>query len=180
MIEEFYGDRKAVRSGVPLINHINEGINILISGLGALPDVIEAYRLHPMFQNDDDLYGNRYKLLKLDPYTVMLIMEYRNIANSSLSDIVYRDYQTDWSPLRLKRPIKISPIDEVNKMLIADKVQNWKDFKIHHLGKHERSEELDYYFPSWFRALGISEGEALFLERLCTLEDVVVHHNVQR
>lgn len=177
MIEEFYGDRKAVRSGVPLINHINEGTRILI-GLGALPDVVEAYRLHPMFQNDDELFHNRYKLLSLNPYTVMLLMEYRNTANSALSDIVYKDYQTDWCPLRLRHPIKTSPIDEVNKMLIADKVQNWKDFKIHHLGKHERSEELDYYFRSWFRALGISEGEALFLERLCTLEDMVVRRNV--
>lgn len=169
-IKEFYGNKKAVRSGVPLINHITEGTNIL-NEFGMLPSVIEAYQLHPMFQDDNELWYNRHKLLKLDSYTVMLIMEYRNIANASLSDIVYRDYQTDWHPLRLKRPIKISPIDEVNRMLIADKVQNWKDFKIYHLGNHERSDELDFYFRSWFRALGISEGEALYYERLCTMED---------
>lgn len=165
-IEEFYGNRTAKRSGVPLINHINEGTSIL-KALDADPAAILAYRLHPIYQNDEDLYNNYQSLLNRPQLVVLYTMEYRNIANASLSDIVYSNNYRDWCPLELRRPIKISPLDEVNKMLIADKVQNWKDFKLYHLGKHERSDELDFYFRSWFRALGISINEVLYLEKLC-------------
>lgn len=165
-IEEFYGNRTAARSGVPLMNHINEGTRIL-EAIGAHPTAIEAYRLHPIYQNDSDLEDNYRSLLNRPQLVVLYIMEYRNIANASLSDIVFRNNNKDWCPLELRRPIKISPLEQVNKMLIADKVQNWKDFKQFHLGEHARSDELDFYFRSWFRALGISEGEALYLERFC-------------
>lgn len=166
-IEEFYGNRTAARSGVPLMNHINEGVRIL-EAIGAHPTAIEAYRLHPMYQNDNDLGDNYYKLVKLPQLVVLYVIEYRNIANASLSDIVKKTHWVDNdSTLSLDRPIKISPLEQVNKMLIADKVQNWKDFKQFHLGKHVRSDELDFYFRSWFRALGISEGEAMYLEKFC-------------
>lgn len=165
-IEEFYGNRTAARSGVPLMNHINEGTRIL-EAIGADPAAILAYRLHPIYQNDSDLEDNYRSLLNRPQLVVLYIMEYRNIANASLSDIVFRNNNKDWCPLELRRQIKISPLEQVNKMLIADKVQNWKDFKQFHLGKHARSDELDFYFRSWFRVLGISEGEALYLERFC-------------
>lgn len=166
-IEEFYGNRTAKRSGVPLINHINEGTRIL-EAIGAHPTAIEAYRLHPIYQNDSDLEDNYRSLLNRPQLVVLYIMEYRNIANASLSNIVRKTYWVDNDPtLSLERPIKISPLEQVNDMLIADKVQNWKDFKQFHKGKHERSEELDLYFRSWFKALGISEGDALYLERFC-------------
>lgn len=165
-IEEFYGNRTAKRSGVPLINHINEGTRIL-EAIEADPAAILAYRLHPMYQNDYDLEDNYFELVKLPQLVVVYVMEYRNIANASLSDIVFRNNYKDWCPLELRRQIKISPLEQVNKMLVADKVQNWKDFKQFHKGKHERSEELDLYFRSWFKALGISEGDALYLETFC-------------
>ena len=38
-------------------------------------------------------------------------------------------------------------------MLIADKVQNYKDFLLYHKNTHERSDELDEYFNSWFKIL---------------------------
>ena len=34
-------------------------------------------------------------------------------------------------------------------MLLADKLQNRKDFRLYHLGKHERTKELDHYFDLW-------------------------------
>lgn len=166
-IEEFYGNRTASRSGVPLMNHINEGTRIL-EAIDADPAAILAYRLHPIYQNDSDLEDNYHSLLNRPQLVVLYVMEYRNVANSSLSDIVKKTHWVDNDPtLSLERPIKISLLEQVNKMLIADKVQNWKDFKQFHLGKHARSDELDFYFRSWFRALGISEGEALYLEKFC-------------
>jgi hypothetical protein len=53
--------------------------------------------------------------------------------------------------------IRLSPLKDVNDMLIADKIQNRKDFDLYHKGKHERSEELDEYFKNWFNRLGITE-----------------------
>jgi len=44
---------------------------------------------------------------------------------------------------------------EVNEMLIADKVQNKKDFMKYHFGKHDRSNELFRYFNKWLDALTV-------------------------
>jgi len=43
--------------------------------------------------------------------------------------------------------------EEVKQMLIADRAQNYKDFMLHHCGKHERSGELYKYFNNWFELL---------------------------
>lgn len=152
-IEEFYGNRTAKRSGVPLLNHIYEGLTIL-QELGAGWHAQRAYSIHPIYQSDEELKRNHAHLTYEDRHVIKLVMEYRNIANASLSSIVYRDYSADWNPLRLKHPIYISPLDEVNQMLIADKVQNYKDFLIYHKSTHERSAELEFYFLSWLTALG--------------------------
>jgi hypothetical protein len=50
-----------------------------------------------------------------------------------------------------------SVMAEVNEMLVADKVQNRKDFLLYHRGKHERSDALDLYFRRWLERLGVSE-----------------------
>jgi len=50
-------------------------------------------------------------------------------------------------------------LKEVNDMLISDKIQNRKDFEIYHLGKHERSSQLDQYFKNWLTKLDISEEQ---------------------
>ena len=74
-------------------------------------------------------------------------MEYRNVANRGL-----HCYQVTESS-----KIYLSPIKEVNDMLIADKVQNRKDFLIYHYGTHPKSQDLDKYFKNWLEALNISE-----------------------
>ncbi len=143
LIANHYGDKCAKRSGVPLINHINEGLDVL-TAIGAVETTKRAFCLHPLLQADVDLQENYHICSTIDPYVVLLAMEYRNIANAYLSDKI----TTDW-------PLKLSPILEVNEMLIADKVQNMKDFMRHHHGTHPRSNELYDYFGKWLDALKI-------------------------
>lgn len=55
LIERFYRNKTAQRSGVPLINHINEGIEILFKINQA---AIQPFCLHPLIQNDEDFKQN--------------------------------------------------------------------------------------------------------------------------
>lgn len=169
LTQEFYGDRCAKRSGVPLINHINEGVTVL-NCLGASDEAIAAYILHPIFQNDKELEFYQVYFSILNPRVVGYVMEYRNIANASLSSIVDYDYSCDtggWS-LTLTHKIKTSPIGSVNLMLIADKVQNYKDFITYHKDTHHRSAELDFYFRQWLKELRVSIST---FNHLCSVID---------
>lgn len=153
LIAEYYGDRRAARSGVPLINHINEGDYILWE-LGATIAARKAFFLHPLVQSDEDLRVNLYSIseAKVDPYALILAMEYRNIANQYLSHRKISDVSQ----------IVLSPIDEINDMLYADKVQNYKDFILYHRGTHPRSDELVEYFENWLKRLRIFDFDNWF------------------
>lgn len=154
MISDHYGLQCAKRSGVPLMHHIDQGLKIL-DWLGEPQRVKDAYCLHPMLQNDKDLAANwkevAMELLEHNegPEVMMLAMEYRSVANEFLSDKVFTTISPDM--------IRLSPISGVNAMLIADKIQNRKDFEIYHKGTHPRSNELDVYFKMWLARLGVSE-----------------------
>jgi hypothetical protein len=152
LISKHYSDRVALRSGVPLINHINEGL-VVLSAIKAVESTKRAFCLHPLFQADEDLQENYYMASFVEPHVLLLTMEYRNIANAYLSDKI----DTDW-------PLQLSPLLEVNEMLIADKVQNRKDFITYHYGTHERSDELARYFNKWLNALDINADTYV---RLC-------------
>lgn len=144
VIKDFYGDRVANRSQVPLINHINEGIEILHL-VGADDATIDAFCLHPIIQGDPDFENNREYFFGL-PFSnkvISLTVEYRNIANQYLSKRTISDISE----------IKLSPVPEVNQMLIADKVQNYKDFLLYHNNTHPRSAELNEYFKNWLKKL---------------------------
>lgn len=162
LIYNLYGQRKAERSQVPYINHIDEGIKIL-EAIGADLLTQEAFAVHPVFQMDEDLTANWSKAEKLNPTVVLLAMEYRHVANDFLSGKIHRrtkmgwgDPDPDWEYYPVHKP-QLSVLPQVNQMLIADKVQNRKDFEIHHKGTHPRSEFLDFYFKLWLEVLGISE-----------------------
>ena len=156
MIKSYYGNKQATRSQVPLINHINEGL-LILEMIGSSEYAKRAYCLHPMFQSDDDLIKNYDSNLGINQRVLINVMEYRYTANSYLS-------KRDISGLN---DIRISPLKDVNDMLIADKVQNRKDFELYHLGKHDRSSVLDQYFKNWLEKLGISESQyQSFLEVL--------------
>lgn len=153
-ISIFYGDRRSKRSNVFYMNHIDEGLYIL-SKLGVNEKVCDAYCLHPIYQADLDLHSLFYKTnwdLPLfkgdDSELIILAMEYRNIANAYLPKRVISTIED----------ISLSPLEEVNMMLWADKIQNRKDFEKYHMGKHPNSERLKRYFQDWFERLCISEA----------------------
>lgn len=141
-----------MRSGLPLMNHINEGIRLL-DAIGSSVRAMEAFCVHPLLQADSDLQvalQNNAVFLKhgLDPAAIVLAMEYRRVANLYLSHHCKSAEDN----------FELSCLQEVNEMLIADKVQNRKDFEVHHLNSHPDSETLDLYFKNWLCRLGISEA----------------------
>ncbi len=143
-----YGDTRAKRSNEFYMNHIDEGIYIL-QKMDVRQKIIDAYCLHPIFQNDTDLSSAfvSSQHITLPQEEVFLAMEYRNIANAYLP---HREISSI-------SEIKLSPLEEVNQMLIADKIQNRKDFEKYHLNVHPNSAGLVKYFSNWFERLSITE-----------------------
>lgn len=152
-VQEFYSDKVAQRSKVYKIHHVTEGVFIL-NKLHASMAAKRAFCLHPMTQDDKDL-GEHYTYLasNADPVAMMLALEYRNIANQYLS---FRNIDG-------LMDIKLSPIPDVNLMLIADKVQNYKDFTLYHAKTHPKAERLDLYFNNWLERLGVPTVQYLAL-----------------
>ena len=152
-ISDYYGNKTAKRSGVELMNHIDEGLAIL-NFLNLSEDnfaIAPAYCLHPILQSDKDLLDNCSSILNSDIYldslVLMYVMEYRSVANEYLSGRKINSIDE----------IRLSPLKGVNNMLIADKIQNFKDFQLYHQNTHPRSKELTEYFNNWLKKLGISE-----------------------
>jgi hypothetical protein len=147
-IEQEYGQRTAKRSEVPLMHHIDEGLAVLRWN-GSSEEAQRAFCLHPLLQEDDALALNFERVRALTtPHVLALALEYRRVANAALS----------MRQMASSAEIKLSPMLEVNEMLVADKVQNYKDFLLHHHGRHPRSDDLDLYFRRWLERLGVSEA----------------------
>ena len=142
-----YGERRAQRSQVPLIQHIDDGLRVL-DAIGASDAAQRAFCLHPLLQDDASYAANLPRAGELtdDPHVLALTLEYRRVANAALSS----------RELASAADIELSPMAEVNDMLVADKVQNRRDFLRHHLESHPRSKILDRYFELWLERLGIS------------------------
>lgn len=142
-----YGGDTARRSGVPLMHHIDEGLAVLRSR-AAGESAMRAFCLHPLLQEGSALRENfpRLGALSEDPAVVALAMEYRATANACLS----------WHAPCPPEAIGLSPLEAVNAMLVADKVQNAKDFILHHRATHPRSARLEDYFKRWLARLEIS------------------------
>lgn len=163
LVSELYYDKEAQRkrvakrSQVPLINHINEGL-IILDRINATDDAKRAYCLHPLLQSDADL-KEHFNLVAncCSPSVVMLTVEYRSVANEYLSMKVGTGHK-----------IRLSPLYEVNDMLVADKVQNYKDFITYHSSTHPRAADLDIYFKEWLEALRVPEDS---FQRLCEVID---------
>jgi hypothetical protein len=139
------------------MNHILEGAFILWQIYGFDEELLEAYCLHPIFQSDkllSQLFADAYSELSIiSPRVVVLGMEYRRVANS----------YTIKNKVKKPEDIDIGPLEKVHQMLVADKIQNKKDFMKYMYLKHERpayqkvSERSVQYFDSWLTRLGISQ-----------------------
>jgi hypothetical protein len=160
-ISEYYAERVAERSGVLLIEHIREGL-WLLDHIGASQAVKDAFCLHPLVQSDEALLdslqpGSALRQFDPDPIAVVLAMEYRHTANAYLSHHCMGETDV----------IELSRLEEVNQMLIADKVQNRKDFERYHAATHARSAILKTYFGNWLKRLNVSEKQyQYFVEAL--------------
>jgi hypothetical protein len=154
IIRRFYGDRKARRSGVPFIAHIDDGLNILVA-LDASIAAQQAFCLHPILQADDDFavaFTGPLRGVAVDPQALALAVEYRRCANGHLST----------HPPASLASLSLAPFVEIEHMLIADKVQNRRDFDRHHRD-HPRAVELTAYFHRWLEKLGVNEARYLEL-----------------
>lgn len=154
-IADYYRYQRARRSGVPYMNHIDEGLAILnIHGANKATKL--AYCLHPIFQGDQDLRRNLRFVKRINPSPLVMtyVMEYRKVAQAA---------QPGGS-----KP-QPSPLEEVNLMLKADKLQNWKDFQMYYPTTDPRTIELEEYFQSWFKALEISYTSTSILQIKPTL-----------
>jgi hypothetical protein len=108
--------------------------------------------LHPILQSDEAFNQNKsFDFSGVNTESIILTMEYRRTANSYLSNNSISDF------------VGFS-CNEIRQMLIADKVQNFKDFMLYHFGVHERSEDLMYYFCNWFNLLEININDFIDLK----------------
>jgi len=145
IIRDEYGDKRAKRSGVFLMNHIDEGLAYL-SKIDATEDAKKAYCLHPIIQTDEFWMYRDFN--NVSERVLNLAIEYARVANAYLST----------RKISSINEIELSKEKEVNDMLKADKIQNCKDFILYHQKTHPRSKELLIYFNNWFERLGLTNS----------------------
>lgn len=143
-VERYYNNRKPTRANVWLMNHVDEGLAIL-HAYGADPKASEVFCLHPLIQSDSELLNNRHLLTEFPLFDWAGTFEYRSVANEYLA---HRDIESSSS-------IRLSPLEYVNQAILADKIQNYKDFMLHH-NKHINYSRLFTYFHNWFDIFDVS------------------------
>lgn len=163
-IERYYGDQRAERTGIPYIQHIYEGL-IILDLIGASEAAKQAYCLHPIYQLKKNvieipIVGQKGYLFSAT--AVMYAKEYARVANNYLCKKHYKSEDDE---------VALSTMHEVNHMLIADKVQNRKDFEVYYESQEDketfdRSENLSQYFKNWLKALDVSEEKYQWFKRI--------------
>lgn len=148
IVTNFYEGKSAERSGIPYMNHIDEGI-VIMKELGASDDAIGGYCLHPLVQSQLDFMDRITEedsiLDGAPPKQLLLAVEYRHTANSFLSPKTNNITRAEVLELHSK----VHNNEALKHMLVADKIQNQKDFLLYHYGIHENSDTLDTYFKMW-------------------------------
>jgi GNAT superfamily N-acetyltransferase len=165
---QFYGDHCAARTGLHFMNHVDEGLFVLRSSAvkGCSEAAMRAYVLHPLVQGDEECASFLRRLSdkgnpadpvhSIDPLVIALAIEYRSFANGYLSPNhadYFEGHRSGGDGVRL------SPCKDVNDMLIADKVQNRKDFDLMHAQSHPKAALLSSYFDAWLHKLGVSKAK---------------------
>ena len=146
IIESYYGDTKAERSGETYITHINEGLKLLDT-LKASPLAKAAFCLHPIVQSDTDfarlIASDSPIFARANFKAWVLATEYRRWSMMFTTD-------SSVAP-------KITITDaNIKNMLIADKVQNMIALQ-RNRKKYDANEfkRLNSYFNSWMDILGV-------------------------
>lgn len=172
-IADEYAGKTARRSGIPYINHIREGcylLHLLYAPNDA--ELLDPFCLHPLFQNDARfaalLEDNASGITDFPPRAIALAVEYRRVANA----------YTLKHAVRAAEQIELSLIPAVHRLLVADKVQNKKDFMKYLYAQHpdratyrRTADRSVAYFDSWLAALGVSD--ALYQTLVAHLETEV-------
>ena len=154
LIAAYYEGKVAARSGLPYMNHIDEGL-MLLKAMGAPQEALPAFCLHPIAQNGDEaeqayaqkspvwFYAERYALVAncyLPQNTPPIDLprdERRTAITAHFSQEARHDLQDR----------------VITAMLFADKLQNDKDarrmgYKSHH------TDQLEQYFKDWLWLIG--------------------------
>jgi hypothetical protein len=140
--------RETKRTGVNYFQHVEEGVKIL-QAIGAAFSTQKAFCIHPLVQCDEDLLNSLSVLHRFCSRSVALAFEYRWVANRGTRQHVCQDWI-----------VQLSVWPAVNQMLVADKVQNCKDFRQYYTAAtHPMYAELDRYFQVWFDALHIDNAQ---------------------
>lgn len=148
LIRSVYKERSANHSGIKYMNHIDEGLHILRM-YNADEHTMDAFCLHPLVQGDSDLVDAlSLDFSRIHPTALILAMEYRRVANAYLLPRKIKDYTK----------IMLSPLPQVNLMLVADKIQNRKDMLASIDGRSNKMvKNLNLYFKNWLQRLEVSE-----------------------
>lgn len=155
LVKSYYGDKTAKRSGVPLMNHIDEGIDML-KAMRASELAIKAYCLHPLAQGGDFAWEMVLRTPGLNRDAVSLSIQYAHAADAYLC----RPKTDHFTSKEIFQAVGRLSRDLIH-MLVADKIQNEKDFELYHKATHPRSAQLANYFCLWLDYL--EEMEALNL-----------------
>lgn len=159
VIEEFYKD-KTTSKGIPYINHIDEGVGHL-ENLHVSDVVINAFILHPFVQcvNLQGTYKDclltekelekHINIFEIKPEIAYELLLYRKFANSYLCRPDTDGYSFEEAYSNVEQLINYQ---STIRMLIADKLQNFKDFLLYRQD-HPRAKQLTIYFTYWLKIL---------------------------
>jgi hypothetical protein len=117
------GDRAAPARGRGLSARAFAGGPPVVTTPGCQLEAFLVAKRIPHVVADAAHAANLARVTALTPPPVLaLALEYRQVANATLSI----------RPIGAAADIPLSAMPEVNQMLVADKVQNRKDFLLHH------------------------------------------------
>lgn len=153
-ISKYLGDEVTWKSKKFKMDHIDEGLAIM-EIRNASKYAKSAFCLHPMMQDDCDLRKHRSgKGLSLPdsmvPMRVLInVMDFRSVANE------YKLFSYPRKKIKSVYDIRKSPLKDVDEMLIADKVQDRKDFEVY--GVYGDEKDHAEYFKNWLERLDIKD-----------------------